>query len=327
MFQSEEVVFRFAHFTNGENKVTVPDFQSYMTPLLELLSDGQKRKITDISESLARHFELTENDLADLIPSGRKTRHYDRVGWAATYMKQAGLLTSPQRAWYLITERGLQLAQTGEHINTDILRRFPEFRDFQTRTRIDSGDSSTTDGYAGNFTTVTQTPDEVLETAYQQLRNALNLDLLEHLKGSSPKFFEQAVIDLLLAMGYGGSRQDAAQRVGQSGDGGIDGIINEDRLGLDVVYIQAKRWQGTVGSREIRDFVGSLEDKRAAKGVFITTSEFTRDARDYAGRIGKRIVLIDGGELAQLMFDFNVGIVARTTYVVKRIDEDYFSTE
>lgn len=307
--------------------MTVPDFQSYMTPLLQLMSDGQKRKITDISESLARHFDLTEDDLTDLIPSGRKTRHYDRVGWSATYMKQAGLLTSPQRAWYLITERGLQLAQSGEHINTDVLRRFSEFRDFQTRTRVDSGDNNETHVLSANSTTATQTPDEVLETAYQQLRSALTLDLLEHLKQSSPQFFEQAVIDLLLAMGYGGSHHDAAQRVGQSGDGGIDGIINEDRLGLDVVYIQAKRWQGTVGSREIRDFVGSLEDKRAAKGVFITTSEFTRDAHEYAGRIGKRIVLIDGRELTQLMFDFNVGVVARTTYVVKRIDEDYFSVE
>jgi restriction system protein len=307
--------------------MAVPSFQVYMTPILHLLKDKQPRRITDISQSLEHYLDLSEADLAELLPSGRKTVHYDRVGWAATYLKQAGLLSSPKRAFYQITDRGLQFALSGATINKDTLSQFPEFRDFQTRNRVDSSDTQTAHNESANSTPNIQTPDESIDIAYQQLRSALALDLLERLKQSSPQFFEQAVIDLLLAMGYGGSHRDAAQRVGKSGDGGIDGIINEDRLGLDVVYIQAKRWEGTVGSREIRDFVGSLEDKKAAKGVFITTSEFTREARDYAGRITKRVILIDGKELAQLMFDFNVGIIPRTTYVIKRIDEDYFSEE
>ncbi|HRE49654.1 MAG TPA: restriction endonuclease [Aggregatilineales bacterium] len=307
--------------------MAVPDFQSYMTPLLNLLSDGQEHKITDISEALVHHFQLTEDDLNDLIPSGRKSRHYDRVGWAATYMKQAGLLSSPSRAWYKITERGLGLVQSGTNINNDVLDQFPEFVNFKTRSRVSNSYQKANVVHSTNLSHVSLSPDETLELVSQELRNALAIDLLERLNQGSPQFFEQVVIDLLLAMGYGGSHRDAARRVGQSGDGGIDGIINEDRLGLDVVYIQAKRWQGNIGARELRDFVGSLDDKRTTKGVFITTSQFTREAQDYVARSSKRIVLIDGEELAQLMIDFNVGVAARKTYVIKRIDEDYFSEE
>lgn len=306
--------------------MAVPDFQSYMTPMLNLLSDGIERRITDISENLASYFGLTEVDRQDLIPSGKKSRHYDRVGWAATYMKQAGLLMSLRRGWYQITERGYEVVRSGDMVNSEYLRQFPEFQEFQNRTR--GGDNSTamSVGTADSLSDAL-TPDEILDSGYQRLRNALAIDLLNRLKESSSQFFEQAVIDVLLAMGYGGSERDAARRVGQSGDGGIDGIINEDRLGLDVIYIQAKRWQGTVGARDVRDFAGSLEEKKALKGVFITTSDFTKDARDFVGRIGKRIILIDGQELAQLMIDFDVGVNVRKTYVVKRIDEDYFSEE
>ncbi len=304
--------------------MAVPDFQSYMRPLLSALVGGMEKRITDISVELGAYFRLTQEELEEVIPSGKKTRHYDRVGWAATYLKQAGLLSTPRRGWYKITEKGLNLLQSDMAVNTDTLRQYPEFLDFQTRTRSANSDSVSTPLIVGN---VSQTPDEILEAGYQELRNALALELIERLKEGSPKFFEQAVIDLLLAMGYGGSEREAAKRVGQSGDGGIDGIINEDKLGLDVIYIQAKRWQSSVGSSSIRDFSGSLDEKKATKGIFITTSEFTRDAKDYVSRIAKRIILIDGNELAQLMIDYNVGVVARKTYIVKRIDEDYFSEE
>jgi restriction system protein len=226
-----------------------------------------------------------------------------------------------------VTARGLELAKSGETINNDLLRRYPEFRAFQARTRVDRTEGISIDAISSDEPPTRHTPDETLDSVYQTLRNTLALDLLERLKQGSPQFFEEAVIDVLLAMGCGGSQRDAARRVGQSGDGGIDGIINEDRLGLDVVYIHAKRWQGTVGARDVRDFAGSLEEKKALKGVFITTSDFTRDARDFVGRIGKRIVLIDGEELAQLLIDFNIGVSARKTYVIKKIDEDYFSDE
>jgi restriction system protein len=239
-------------------------------------------------------------------------------------MKQAGLLTSPKRAFYQISDRGYQVISAGEIVNTELLRRYPEFIEFQTRNR-DTNSVGENQGSASGIAAISElTPDEVIESAYQTLRNSLALDLLERIKDSSPQFFEQLVIDLLLAMGYGGSQREAARRVGQSGDGGIDGIINEDRLGLDVVYIQAKRWESSVGARDVRDFAGSLEEKKAMKGVFITTSDFTKDARDFVGRIGKRIVLIDGKELAQLLIDFNVGISNRRTYVIKKMDEEYF---
>lgn len=305
--------------------MAVPDFQSYMTPMLQLLSDGQPRRITDISVGLSQHFQLTSVDLQDLIPSGKKSRHYDRVGWSATYMKQAGLLASPKRGWYQMTDRGYQALSSGSVVNTDYLRSFPEFVEFQMRTRDGLSVNGSSSLGAERVPVVEHTPDEVLEAASQTLRNALALDLLERIKESSPQFFEQLVIDLLLAMGYGGSEREAARRVGQSGDGGIDGIINEDRLGLDVIYIQAKRWESSVRARDVRDFAGSLEERKAIKGIFITTSDFTRDARDFVERIGKRIILIDGAKLADLLIDFNVGVGTRKTYVVKKIDEDYFT--
>jgi len=314
-------------FNIGVWTVPVPDFQSYMTPMLQLLSDEQERRITEISEILAHHFRLSTEDLNEPIPSGKKSRHYDRVGWAATYLKQAVLLNSTKRGWYQITQRGLDAVRSQQPVNTEFLRRFKEFQAFQTRTRsgVSNGDQSVLS--LAEDTTAGHTPDEILEEGYQALRNTLAIDLLDRVKSITPEAFEQLVIDLLLAMGYGGSRREAAKRVGRSGDGGIDGIINEDRLGLDVIYIQAKRWQGTVAARDVRDFAGSLEERKALKGVFITTSEFTRDARDFVSRIGKRIVLIDGTKLAQLMIDFGIGVVVREIYEVKKIDEEYFSDD
>jgi restriction system protein len=301
--------------------------QDYMRPMLEFLADGQERRITELAEVLAKEFHLTPEQLADTIPSGRKTRHYDRVGWAATYLKQAGALISPRRAFYQITERGRKLLNDHAQINTDVLQQFSEFVGFQMRQRP-SEQNRTAPAAPDEISLIAiQTPDEIIENSYDQISIALETELIERVKEVPPAFFEQLVVDLLVAMGYGGSYREAAERVGQSGDGGIDGIINQDRLGLEVVYIQAKRWQGSVGARELRDFVGSLDEKKALKGVFITTSTFTREALNYAEKTSKRIILIDGQKLAQLMIEFNIGVTVRKTYVVKRVDDTYFDQE
>jgi restriction system protein len=298
--------------------MAVPDYQSYMKPMLELLVGSDELRITDITARMAEHFALTQEDLADMVPSGAKSRHVDRVGWAAAYLKQAGLLESPRRAFYRISPDGRAALATGDEINSAYLERYDKFQAFRSRKRGGEAPNPEPDPDNG------RTPDEVLDDTYQSLRDGLAQEILDRLHTVPPDLFEQIVIDLLLAMGYGGSGRDAARRVGRSGDGGIDGLINEDRLGLDVVYIQAKRWQGTVGTPNLRDFAGSLEERKAVKGVFITTSDFTKDARDFVNRIGKRIILINGEDLAQYMIDYDIGVKNRTTYVIKKLDEDYF---
>ena len=305
--------------------MAVPDYQAYMLPMLQILGDGQAKNIHELSDLLAQHFRLTDTELRETIPSGKKSRHYDRVGWAATYMKQAGLLSKPSRGWYGLSERGYQVVLSGDIVNTDYLWRFPEFVEFQTRKRdngMDVQPSAMEDGIHEQ-----RTPEESLLAGYQTMRAALSTELLDRVKQASPEFFEQLVVDLLVAMGYGGSRAEAGQRVGQSGAGGIDGIINEDRLGLDVVYIQAKRWQGSVGSATVREFSGSLDMQGARKGVLMTTGTFSNDAKETVGRLPKKIVLIDGERLAQLMIEFNVGVSVREKLEIKKIDEDYFSGE
>jgi restriction system protein len=242
-------------------------------------------------------------------------------------MKQARLVETVKRGIYQLTDRGRQvLADSPAGIDSDYLERFPEFRDFQARTR-----ESTTDVKAeetSSDTTVSpppvQSPEEALETAYSRLRATLQTELLDAVKAGTPSFFEDLVIDLLVRMGYGGSRPEAARAVGKTGDGGIDGVIDEDRLGLDVIYVQAKRWENTVGRPEVQKFAGALQGQRARKGIFITTSTFSRDAEEYAQRIDNRIVLIDGIRLAALMFDYDVGVNARSAFTVKQLDSDYF---
>lgn len=307
--------------------MTVPDYQTYMTPMLQLLSTGESRHINEIADMLAQHFRLSEVDLRDMIPSGKKSRHYDRVGWAATYMKQAGLLVKPARGWYGLSERGMNVVKSGDSVNTVYLWRFPELVEFQTRKRdsgavLESAEQEPLDAIHEQ-----RTPEESILAGYRTLLATLSAELLERVKAAPPEFFEGLVVDLLVAMGYGGSRTEAGQRVGQSGDGGIDGIINEDRLGLDVVYIQAKRWNSSVGAPTVREFSGSLDMQGARKGVLITTGAFTRDAVDTAERLQKKIVLIDGERLAQLMIEFNIGVSVRDKVEIKKIDEDYFSGE
>lgn len=301
--------------------MAVPDYQSIMLPLLYVAGDGQEHSINDVIDILASEFRLTESERRELLPSGRQFRFDNRVHWARTYLKQAGLLQSTGRGKFVITERGMSILESNPvAINRKYLEQFPEFIEFQSRAKqnFEISPVNEIDDH------VDETPEEVLEASYQSLRLDLAQELLDKVLICSPRFFEKLVVDLLVAMGYGGSRKDAGKAIGQSGDGGVDGIINEDRLGLDTVYIQAKRWESTVGRPIVQAFAGSLEGFRAKKGVMITTSRFSKDAWDYVERIEKRIVLIDGEQLTQFMIDYGVGVAEVSTYVVKKMDLDYF---
>jgi restriction system protein len=293
-----------------------------MLPLLRFAADGEEHSLRETIEALADQFELTDEERRDLLPSGQQATFDNRVGWARTYMKKAGLLESTRRGYYKITDRGTGvIGQNPPEINRVFLMQFPEFVEFQ---RPRSPDKAEADEQEVNET---RTPEEGIESAYQRVRQGLAAELLQTVKTLSPAFFERLVIDLLVKMGYGGTRRDAGQAVGRSGDGGIDGIIKEDRLGLDIVYIQAKRWEGTVGSPEIQKFAGALQGQRARKGIFITTSEFSGAAQEYVSKIDSKIVLIGGDTLAQLMIDYNIGVAPVASYELKRIDSDYFTEE
>lgn len=298
----------------------IPDFQTIMRPLLELASDGQDHSLSEAREQLGKYFQLTEDEKKALLPSGKQATFTNRVAWARVYLGQAGALESPKRGHFRISERGRQLLKdVPERITIRDLERFSEFQKFRS--------TSKGEVQPGPETSEQQTPEEVLEDAYQRLRTGLADEVLKRVKESSPLFFEQLVVELLLKMGYGGSRKEAGEAIGMAGDEGIDGIINEDRLGLDVIYIQAKKWEGNVGRPEIQKFVGALHGRRAKKGVFITTSGFSADAREYVEKIDPKVVLIDGEQLAHLMMDFNVGVTPNSTYETKKIDSDYFSEE
>lgn len=299
--------------------MAVPDFQSIMLPLLEYMKDGKEHSIHEATNALAQFFNLSEKDITELLPVGRQTRFYNRVGWARTYLAKAGLLQNTKRSYYRITDRGREvLKENPPRIDMKYLQRFPEYVEFKKRRNISTDISERT--IEDN-----RTPEETLEDAYQEIRGDLAEEILEQVKKCSPTFFERLVVELLVQMGYGGSRRDAARAVGQSGDGGIDGIIDEDRLGLDSIYIQAKRWEGTVGRPEIQKFVGALVGKRAKKGIFITTSSFTADALQYTSNIDSKVVLIDGKKLAEFMIDYDIGVTEVISYKLKRIDSDYFS--
>lgn len=291
-----------------------------MLPFLKHLADGKEHSLREAEENLAEHFNLSPQERAELLPSGQQGVFKNRIGWARTYLKKAGLLESPRRAVFKITERGLKALSTNpSRIDGKYLEQFPEFIEFREASKPDNGVAAPFE-----LPQSKTTPEESIELAHQGLREQLASELLSRILGCSPTFFEQLVVELLVKMGYGGSRKDAGERIGQSGDGGIDGIIKEDRLGLDTIFIQAKRWQGSVGRPEIQKFVGALQGQRAKKGVFITTSTYTDDASDYATRIDTKVVLIDGKQLAGLMIDFDVGVAQAATYIVKRIDSDYF---
>lgn len=299
----------------------VPDFQTLMLPVLQVTGDGQEHTIGETIEIIASHFGLTDMDRNELLPSGRQFKFDNRIHWAKTYLTKAGLLQTTGRGKFSITERGIQVLNVNPpHINIKFLDQFPEFVAFRSKTtQTHIQDVAPPENR--------QTPDELLDETYQGLRNQLAQELIDQVMSCTPRFFEKLVVDLLVAMGYGGSRKDAGERIGQSGDGGIDGIIKEDRLGLDVVYIQAKRWEGTVGRPIVQGFAGSLEGVRARKGVLITTSGFSKDAKDYVEKIEKKIVLIDGDQLAQYMIDYGIGVTEMKTYIIKKADLDYFSED
>ncbi len=301
--------------------MTIPDYQTLMLPLLRFATDKEEHSLREATEALALEFKLTETELTEMLPSARKTRFYDRVGWAGTYLRKAGLLISSRRGRFQITERGADILKNPPlRINVEFLGQFKEFVEF--RTRRDKLDEETPVDEVEP-----QTPEEAIEVAYQNLRQSLADEILIAVKGCSPTFFERLVVDVLVKMGYGGTRKDAGKAIGRSGDDGIDGIINEDRLGLDVIYLQAKKWEGPVGRPEIQKFAGALQGQRAKKGVFITTSTFTKDAQEFASRIDSKITLIDGLLLSQLMLDYNVGVNAVALYELKRLDSDYFIEE
>lgn len=307
--------------------MTIPTHQELMLPLLQFAADGQSHHIRDAIEVLSSHLQITPAERAELIPSGRKFKFDDRVQWANTYLKKAGLLQSVGRGLFQITDRGFQVLQENPtYIGREYLLRFPEFREFITPlpapTAVEHHELATSSA-------ADQTPEELIYAVYNDLRRKLADELLETILSAPPAFFEKLVVDLLLGMGYGGSF-GTGKRIGQSGDGGIDGYIDEDKLGLDRIYIQAKRWspETVVGRPVVQGFVGSLMGARAAKGVFITTSSFSGQAHEYAeGLSNLKVILIDGLKLTQLMIEHNVGVSPGQTYVVKKIDRDYFDIE
>lgn len=303
--------------------MAIPDYQSIMLPLLKFAGDQEEHSLRQAIDSLAQEFQLSDEERKQLLPSGQQEVFKNRVAWARTYMKKADLLDSTRRGYFRITDRGLSvLTKNPPKINVHFLEQFEEFRHFRS---VRHKKEEKEQGQEAEIQETT--PEEALETAYQSLRDDLGSDLLQQIKTSSPSLFEKIVVELLVKMGYGGSRQDAGRAIGKSGDEGIDGIIKEDRLGLDIIYIQAKRWENTVGRPEIQKFAGALQGQRARKGIFITTASFSREAVDYASRIENKIVLIDGERLAQLMIDHNLGVSPISTYEVKRIDSDFFTEE
>lgn len=301
----------------------VPTYDQLMLPLLRLAGARAASDLPTAERLLADEFGLTPEERATMLPSGQQTALRNRTGWASFYLMKAGLLIKPKRGYFEITERGGSVLESPPpSIDKAFLASFPEFREFITGAATEP--TGHVESALGSSAQDHATPDEALQGAYQQLRGELASQVLERLLQVSPEFFEQLVVELLVVMGYGGSRRDAGERIGKSGDGGIDGIIKEDRLGLDVIYIQAKRWQGTVGRPEIQKFVGALHGQRARKGVFMTTSAFSSEARDYVSHIDVKVVLLDGIQIANLMIDHGVGVTPVATYVVKRLDSDYF---
>src|SRR5437870_10230715 len=293
-----------------------------MLPLLKLAADGQPHSLGEAREALATQFGLSDADRDEPLPSGNQSKFSNRVAWAKSYLQQAGLLTSPKRGYLHIGPRGEKvLMSPPRRIDIKFLEQYTDFVEFRTP----KGEPSTpAAAFAPEELADSDTPEEALETAHQKINATLATDVLSRVKTASPEFFERLVVELLLRMGYGGSRTDAGQAVGKSGDEGIDGIISEDRLGLDVVYLQAKKWDGTVGRPEIQKFVGALHGKRAKKGAFITTGTFSAESREYVRNIEPKVVLIDGRQLAEFMIDFNVGVDSVISYDVKKIVSDYF---
>ena len=304
----------------------IPDFQSVMLPLLQHAADNSEHNLPETEDHLALLFQLSETDRNEMLSSGKQSRFGNRVGWAKQHLMKAGLLESPRRSVFKISERGRAVvAKKPGKINMAFLRQYPEYLEFLRP----SGNNNDAKEAAEDLQIIEKSPKEVLDDAYLRLRNALQQELLEKVRQSHWRFFEKLVVELLVKMGYGGSVKDAGEVTQPTNDGGIDGLIKEDKLGLDVIYIQAKRYEAgnKVGRPDIQSFVGALEEKRAVKGVFITTSSFASTAHDYVKNISKKIILIDGDQLAGLMIDYGVGVSTVDVYEIKRLDSDYFEGE
>lgn len=305
---------------------TIPDFQTIMLPMLKIMADGKTHTLQESITEIANQFGLSEEQRNELLPSQRQVVINNRVGWARTYLSKAGLIKSPQRASFVITDEGRKVLKSNpEKINIQFLKKLPAFSEWQNsyKNKSDSVETNVEE------IETNETPIELLEHSFSNIQEALAFEVLEKVKSCTPAFFEKLVIDLLLNMGYGGSQKDAGQIRGKSGDGGIDGIIKEDKLGLDVIYVQAKRWEGQVTISSIRDFGGSLLANKAKKGIFMTTSSYPQSAQKFVDDIEgqQKIILIDGKQLAKLMIEYNVGITVKDVYEVKRIDTDYFDIE
>ena len=302
--------------------MAVPDFQSLMLPLLKFSADGEEHTMQEAREGLAKIMELSQEDLEERLPSGRQSTFANRVAWAKVYLTQAGVLESPKRGKFNISDRGRKiLSENPDRIDIKFLQRFEEFQAFRQASSKNRTEKVT---HTGDDETATTTPEETLEQAYQQLRDETANELLHLVKDNTPEFFEKLVVHLIVSMGYGGSVNEAGRATRKTADEGIDGVIKEDRLGLETIYLQAKRWEAAVGRPEIQKFVGALHGQRAKKGVFITTSRFSKEALDYVGQIDPKVVLIDGGDLVQLMIDHGVGVSTATIYEVRKVDTDFF---
>ena len=309
--------------------MSVPDFQSFMLPLLKRCVDGGEHPLAFSLAQLAGDLAISQEDTKAKLPSGTQTRYQNRIYWAAIYLHRAGCLERVRRGVFKITVRGQKiLADKPEKVTIKLLNQFPEFKVFHQGKAAPPATEPKAGVSTGTDTDDTQTPEETLESSYQALQYSLANEILDAVRKMTPGAFEQLVVTLLVAMGYGGSLQDAGKAVGKAGDEGIDGMIKEDKLGLDTVYIQAKKWLGTiVGRPVVQAFAGSLEGHRARKGVMITTSTFSQEAKDYVQKIEKKIVLIDGKQLAQLMIEHDVGVTVTKVYPLKKLDQDFFEAE
>lgn len=301
--------------------MAIPDYQTIMLSLLKYASDGKVHSTRESINYLAGEFHLSDEELKELLPSGKQALFDNRVGWANTYIKKAGLIESNKKGFFIITERGQEvLKQSPEKVDINFLNQFPEFVEFRKPKKKPPIGPPVVEPITDD-----KNPEETLEAAYQELHDGLASELLQTVKQCPPDFFERLVVDVLIKMGYGGSRKEAGQAVGKISDEGIDGIIKEDKLGLDVIYIQAKRWENTtVGRPEIQKFVGALLGQKARKGIFITTSNFSKEATEYVKGLDSKIILIDGQRLAELMIAYSVGASTTAIYEVKKIDSDYF---
>lgn len=304
----------------------IPNYQECMKPFLAILkqANGAEVKLRDIINGICDHFQLSAQERTELFSSGKQAIIDNRVGWARTYLAKAGLIDSPRRAHFHITQRGSNaLSDPSTKINTQYLKQFEEFVDFTNTNNSKTGDTPLADNQSNE---TTDTPDETLRRAYKTINDALTDELLSKTRNVSPTFFEQLLIDLLIAMGYGGTEEGTAHAIGKSGDNGVDGVINQDPLGVDQIYLQAKRYKqgNNISSGDIRDFFGALNLKNAQKGIFITTSDFTSSAVETAQRLSTRIVLINGNELAKLMLRYNIGIRNEQILQIKKIDEEFF---